>query len=543
VPFFLSASATVRARAIADGYQDSAVTSADFTITVPSGGDLAHYWPLNELVAGIYTNVSGAATGSCASCPISVGGRVDNGQSFNGTSDMITVVEDGSLDWSTGGEFSIEFWVNTSSACTNRQVVVGRYDSGAVMQWSIGCDTGLPYFELADTTGNSVLLTGTVSINDGEWHHVAAVHDAFYGENRLFVDGVLDVSAAAQYTGGFESSAGMTIGVLQDGVGNTFFDGIIDEVAVHDRAVPAALLNRHFQDGTLGLRQGYVGSCQSTVDLMPLGDSNTNRLGYRPALYFDLTNSGYDVNFVGSRSDNISSGSHDRDHEGWSGFTASDIASNLDAWLSGNPPNLILLHIGTNDLDVVSVSEALTDLGSVLDTIHAFDPDITVVLAQIVNRQIFSQDTADFNDQMVGLVQSRLAAGYKILLVDHESALLYPDDMSDLLHPNAAGYAKMAKVWFDGVSGFLPVCTSVAPAFVSSPSPTGLVGTEYRYRPVVLSKPAGRFTLQTAPPGMQIHPDTGEIRWTPAAPGQYNVDIQVQNSAGSAVQNLLLNVP
>jgi lysophospholipase L1-like esterase len=541
-PFFLSASATVTARAFASGYQDSAVNSADFTIASSSGGDLSNYWPLNELVTGIYANVSGTATGSCGSCPVPVGGRVSNGQSFNGTSDNVTIADDGSLDWPAGGAFSIEAWVNTSSSCTSRQVVVGRYDSGAMMQWSVGCDSGLPFFELADTSGNSVLLTGTRSINDGEWHHLAAVRDSFYGENRLYVDGVLDTSADAQYAAGFESSAEITIGALQNGAGDTFFDGVIVEVAVHDRAVPSSVINRHYNDGDIGLRAGYLG-CASTVNLMPLGDSNTNRLGYRPTLYFELTNRGYDVNFVGSRSDNISSGSHDRDHEGWSGFTTADIATNLDTWLSGNPPDLILLHIGTNDLDIVSVSEAITGLGSVLDTAFAFDSDITIVLAQIVNRQTFSQDTADFNDQMVGLVESRLAAGYKILLVDHEAALLYPDDMSDLLHPNAAGYAKMSDAWFYGVTEFFPVCASVIPSFVSSPVLAGLVGTEYRYRPIVLAEPAGRFTLLTAPPGMQIHPDTGEIRWTPATSGQYQVDIQVQNSVGSAVQNLLLNVP
>jgi CubicO group peptidase (beta-lactamase class C family)/lysophospholipase L1-like esterase len=542
VPFILPASATVKARAFAAGYQDSAVSSADFTITGTNGGSLNNYWPLNELVSGNYANNSGSAAGSCASCPTSVGGRVDNGQSFNGTSDMIMIADDDSLDWPVGGEFSIEFWINTSNACTDRQVVVGRYDSGATMQWSVGCDTGMPYFELADTSGNSVLLTGTTSINDGEWHHLTAVHDAFYGENRLYVDGALDASAVAQYTAGFESPAGMTIGVLQNGAGDTFFDGVIDEVAVHGRAVPDALIRRHYQDGTIGLRKGYLG-CDATVDLMPLGDSNTNRLGYRPTLYFELTDRGYDINFVGSRSDSISSGSHDRDHEGWSGFTTTDIASNLNGWLLANPPDVVLLHIGTNDLSAVSVSEAITGLGSVLDTAYAVDPDITIVLAQIVNRQTFSQDTADFNDQMVGLVQSRLAAGFKILLVDHESALLYPDDMSDLLHPNDTGYAKMADVWFEGISGFVPVCSSVAPSFASTPLPTGQVGTEYRYRPVVLSEPAGRFTLLTAPSGMQIHPDTGEIRWTPATSGQYQVDIQVQNPVGSAVQNLLLNVP
>jgi hypothetical protein len=163
-------------------------------------------------------------------------------------------------------------------------------------------------------------------------------------------------------------------------------------------------------------------------------------------------------------------------------------------------------------------------------------------LAQIINRQTFSQDTADYNDQVATLAQSKLAAGHKIVLVDHESALIYPDDMLDLEHPNDSGYAKMAKIWFDGLTGFLPICNLAAPEFVSIAGTSAQVGAEYRYQPNVLASPNGRFTLLTAPAGMQVHPDTGEVRWTPAAAGVYDVDLQVQNSAGSRVQSFTLIV-
>jgi hypothetical protein len=42
---------------------------------------------------------------------------------------------------------------------------------------------------------------------------------------------------------------------------------------------------------------------------------------------------------------------------------------------------------------------------------------------------------------------------------------------------------------------------------------------------------------------MQVHPDTGEIRWVPASPGAYHIDLQVQNSIGSAVQSIDVTVP
>jgi hypothetical protein len=114
--------------------------------------------------------------------------------------------------------------------------------------------------------------------------------------------------------------------------------------------------------------------------------------------------------------------------------------------------------------------------------------------------------------------------------------------MLDLRHANASGYAKMAKVWFDGLTSYLPICASAGPYFKSEAVTEAQVGNEYRYVPVILANPDSRFTALTAPAGMRVHPDTGEIRWTPDGVVQYNVDLQVQNSAGSAVQSFILNV-
>jgi len=541
-PFTLSASTAVKARAFASGLGDSVVNTAVFTIDVSTGGGLNNYWTLNETVPGSYANDAGGTAGTCSSCPTPIGGLVDMGQSFNGTSNVIAIADDSSADWTQNGGFSVEFWVNKSSNCSAREVVVGRYEGGTPMQWSVGCDSGLPFFELVDENGTSVSVTGNGAIDDGEWHHVVAVYDGYFNENRLYIDGNLEAAGAATYTAGFGGAADVTIGELQNGLDNTFLLGIIDEVAFHDRAIPTSMINRHYQDGVIGLRDGYVG-CSAIVDVMPLGDSITNRVGYRPTLYFDLIGQGYDVNFVGSRTDSVSTGSHDRNHEGWSGFATTDIAANLNGWLAGNPPEVILLHAGTNDIGAVSVAEAITGLTSILDIVHAFDPGITVVLGQIINQQIFSQDVVEYNDQMVGLAQTKRAAGHKILLVDHENALSYPDDMLDLEHPTDGGFAKMSGVWFDGMTEFLPACNLAAPTFNSVADTSGQVATEYRYQSSVLANPDVRFTLLTAPAGMQLHPDTGELRWTPGSAGQFNVDIQVQNSAGSAVQGFILNVP
>ncbi|MEN8130417.1 MAG: hypothetical protein ABFS45_09545 [Pseudomonadota bacterium] len=37
----------------------------------------------------------------------------------------------------------------------------------------------------------------------------------------------------------------------------------------------------------------------------------------------------------------------------------------------------------------------------------------------------------------------------KIIMVDQHSALVYPEDLSDALHPNGSGYAKMGQRWLE----------------------------------------------------------------------------------------------
>jgi hypothetical protein len=96
---------------------------------------------------------------------------------------------------------------------------------------------------------------------------------------------------------------------------------------------------------------------------MPLGDSitygytdgslnNKMTVGYRQKLYLDLISLGYNIDFVGSLISGESvSPAFDCDHEGWPGYTDDQVADKIYKWLDANPPDIVLLHIGTNALD------------------------------------------------------------------------------------------------------------------------------------------------------------------------------------------------
>jgi hypothetical protein len=226
---------------------------------------------------------------------------------------------------------------------------------------------------------------------------------------------------------------------------------------------------------------------------MPLGDSITQgsssgesvqakQVAYRKALFDQLNAAGYDVDFVGSRNNGSAIfGTVDlADHEGHPGWSDDEIVNGvpgdpdpnnkLATWLNVHQPDIVLLHIGTNDLDPSDTGP--DDVEAILDEIDVYDLDAWVILARIIAREddicsgnppITGTDTTTFNNKVETVAQGRI--NDKIVFVDMEcwAGIDYRrqplGDMNDLLHPYAfgTGYDKMADVWFAGLLQILPV--------------------------------------------------------------------------------------
>lgn len=189
--------------------------------------------------------------------------------------------------------------------------------------------------------------------------------------------------------------------------------------------------------------------------LMPIGDSITSGYqsstnnGYRGALYNSLAAQGNQTDFVGSIRDGST---FDPDHEGHSGYRIDQVAALLNGALSAYQPNVVTLHIGSNDMNQnYQVSTAPNRLAAMIDQILAADPGVTIVVAQLIpnsDANVQSRINA-YNSQIPGIVQARANAGKHVYMVNMSS--LNTGDLKDGLHPNDNGYQKMADSFLTGV--------------------------------------------------------------------------------------------
>jgi len=87
--------------------------------------------------------------------------------------------------------------------------------------------------------GNEFSSSG-VDLVVGEWRHIAATWDG--ADIRLYVDGVEVAFGANVFTSIADTTVDVNIGAFQafaSGDRSAFFDGMIDEVYVFDRALTA----------------------------------------------------------------------------------------------------------------------------------------------------------------------------------------------------------------------------------------------------------------------------------------------------------------
>ena len=217
---------------------------------------------------------------------------------------------------------------------------------------------------------------------------------------------------------------------------------------------------------------------QSWVNLrlMPMGDSitagylSTTGNGYRGPLYTMLQSQVGTLKFVGSQMDGSMA---DPDNEGHFGAKIADITALATGVLNTYKPNIVLLMIGSNDINgQYDVAGAPARLATLIDTILAAEPNVALLVGQIT--PIPSPDTEArvdaYNAQIPGIVAARVAKGSHVAVVNLNNLPL-----SDLegLHPIDPGYLVMAQDWDPAILQAISAGWLGSPAAGSMAHPVG----------------------------------------------------------------------
>ncbi|WP_437990636.1 SGNH/GDSL hydrolase family protein [Sorangium sp. So ce145] len=200
-----------------------------------------------------------------------------------------------------------------------------------------------------------------------------------------------------------------------------------------------------------------TGACK----ILPLGDSITFGLGfdggYRVELFHLATQDGHEVTFTGTQQANgpamVDGKPFPRNHEGISGETIQQIANRIPTPGLRDMPHIVLLHAGTNDM-YREPNGADTRLGALIDELIAEAPDALIVVSNIIPFPMGAGAVNTYNAKIPALVEARASKGAHVLFVDQFKD--FPtSELGDGVHPNKAGYARMAGRWYDAISDYL----------------------------------------------------------------------------------------
>lgn len=197
-----------------------------------------------------------------------------------------------------------------------------------------------------------------------------------------------------------------------------------------------------------------------SIKIMSLGDSITaghTYQNYRKPLQRMLKDSGNDVNFVGLYMDNFNEAYLDKPsfYSAIWGIRADTInLYYIKSWMENANPDVILLHIGTNDLwQGRTVGATVDSLSSMIDKIRDENPTVVIFLAQIIkmNNPLVNENILQYNNEIETLIENKSTFQSPIYLVDQNDGFDLSIMSYDGVHPNIIGDEFMAKNWYEAL--------------------------------------------------------------------------------------------
>jgi len=185
---------------------------------------------------------------------------------FDGVDDSVSMGNPASLQIT--GNISISTWINTTDS-SSYEIIVGKDGTTGGTRSYFLFRSGSNAKFLIFRGGSAFSITGTSTINDGNWHHIVGVND---GTNlKIYVDGALE---ATNTSGGAMDNGSDTFYIARRGGSSGdqgHFSGAIDETAIFNTGLSASTVTTIYNSGAPNDLNGTSG----LVSWWRMGDGDT----------------------------------------------------------------------------------------------------------------------------------------------------------------------------------------------------------------------------------------------------------------------------
>ncbi|VVB75366.1 Concanavalin A-like lectin/glucanases superfamily protein [uncultured archaeon] len=178
---------------------------------------------------------------------------------FDGVNDYLYTTFNPNSNIGDNNPFSVSFWAYPKNKLSNLVTVgCGNWNVSPVQRWFVGQYTGNWYWGLGNTYDTA---TG-VSVDTNTWQHIVWVYDG--SKNYIYKNGVLTYTKTYTGIGNYPDMVSPLGAINQNGGFVQDFNGLLDDVAIWNRALSSSDVSGLFRKGISRLDLN-ISSCSDSA--------------------------------------------------------------------------------------------------------------------------------------------------------------------------------------------------------------------------------------------------------------------------------------
>lgn len=222
----------------------------------PGTTNLVSYWSLDE-ASGTRVDSHGSNNLNDNNTVGSATGIIGNGADFESSNSEYLDISDASqsgLDLT--GDFAVSFWIRPESISGDHWIVAkSRFDGGlqGIDIWISTSPSSSVLWRFSQNGNNSITINGNSNTNvipAASWSHVVLSFDVSANTATCYVDAVDETSTNSGSISSINNNnRPWVIGRRDRTTPSSYFDGIIDEMAVFNRTLTSAEVSWLYNSG------------------------------------------------------------------------------------------------------------------------------------------------------------------------------------------------------------------------------------------------------------------------------------------------------